>query len=161
LLVAPRAELPDRCVKCNVAHDVQKKTFRLAWSPGWSYILFVPGVLLGLLPGALVLMLFQRKLSVQIGVCRRHVSARRKAILYAWIGSIAAVGLMIYGFSLDNSTMIAVAVPAGVGFLLASLVYGIVGARIVWPKRIHDDLAWLKGASPEYLAALPEFTQLA
>lgn len=39
------------------------------------------------------------------------------------------------------------------------LFYLIVAARIIWPKKITRELAWIKGVTPEYFVGLPEFPE--
>ena len=38
----------------------------------------------------------------------------------------------------------------GIAVLIAALFYGILGSRIVYPKRIDNTYAWLRGAGTEF-----------
>ena len=51
------------------------------------------------------------------------------------------------------------AVPGTVVFL-AAVIYGIVGSRIVYPRKIDATYAWIKGAGSEFLESIDAETAM-
>jgi len=152
LVVASKAELPERCVKCNQPASGLIKRFRLAWYPPLVYLSLV----LGLIPFVILVLVLQHKMTVHAGVCPVCRSKRRRTMLVSWLGSIGGLILAIYAISVNGGWLIGI----GVALFLISLVYGVLASRIIWPKRIKDNLAWLNGAGPDFLSTLPEFDRL-
>lgn len=153
LIVTARAELPPRCVKCNVPTDeLMIRKFNLVWYPSIAYL----GLLLGALPFILLAIILQKKMSVFAAVCADHRRKRRYAMLFAWLGVLAALVMIIGGASSGKAAGAVIAV-GGVLVFLSAVLYGIIGSRLIWPKRINKQFAWIKGACPEYLATFPEF----
>lgn len=153
LVVGPNVQLPDRCVKCNAPADGQLRRFRMSWHSPAAYL----GLLLGLIPYILIAIILQKKLTVYAGVCDYHTRKRRMIIVGSILGCLAGLAVVIFafaGFRQPNGPLFL----GGMVLLLAAMVYGAVASRILWPKRIRKDLAWVKGACPDYLAAFPEYT---
>lgn len=150
LVVNAQAELPERCVKCNA--PAERRRFQLTWHTPLAYL----GLLGGLIPYIILALVLQKKLTVHVGVCRDHTRKRRRVILLGTLGFLAGLGLLIFGgISLRPPTS-GIVMLSGFVLLLGSAIYGAAASRIVWPKKIVNQVAWLKGAGPEYLAELPE-----
>jgi hypothetical protein len=147
-VVVPQAALPDRCVKCNAPAEGFRKRMRLAWHSPLAYL----GLLFGLLPYIVIALMLTRRLTVEVGVCQAHMKRRRLAIAVGWLGSLLGFVVLFVGAANDSGPIILI----GIVLLLGSIVYGILASRIVWPTKIENKVAWVKGACPEYLAALPE-----
>ena len=152
LVVTPGVQLPDRCVKCNSPASGYGKRLRLAWHSPLAFL----ALLGGLLPYIIVALILTKRLTVYVGVCPRHRRRRWAGIVAGWLGFILGFLLCVVGASARAPTG-AWAFVMGMVMILLSLVAGIVGSRIVWPKRIGDNLAWIKGVDPEYLAGFPDF----
>ncbi len=149
LVVGHNTQLPARCVKCNAPTEQPLKRMRLSWYSPVAYL----GLLLGLLPFAIIAVITQKKMTIHIGICDYHRYQRRMGILVGVSGTFLGIGLFIGGGLAD----IALAVP-GILVILGSLVICMRKTRIVWPKRIDKQFAKLHGACPEYLAELQEFS---
>jgi hypothetical protein len=152
LVVASGAELSDRCIKCNAPANGYRKKVTLSWHSPLAFL----ALLGGLLPYIIVAVILTRRVTVRVGVCQRHRRRRLLAILFGWLGCLTAIGLFVVG-TLARSNAGAWAFIAGMLLLLFSLIGGLLGSRIVTPKRIRDRLAWVKGVDPVYLGEFPEF----
>lgn len=155
LLAAKGTEFPDRCIKCNAPAEGYRLKRTLYWHPGWYYLT----LLINLIVYAIVAMIVRKTAKLAVPLCPRHRSARTRDILIAWVGSLAAIGLIValigYRESLPQS-MTGPTILVAVVLVLVSIIYGATRARIIVPKRINDYMAWVKGASPEFLATLPD-----
>ena len=152
LVVAPGVQLPDRCVKCNSPANGYGKRLRLAWHSPLAFL----ALLGGLLPYVIVAIILTKRLTIYAGVCPRHRRRRLAGILVGWLGFALGFLVCVVGAS-ARAPAGAWAFIVGIVLILLSLVAGIVGSRIVWPRRIRDDRAWLNGVDPEYLCGFPEF----
>jgi hypothetical protein len=54
-----------------------------------------------------------------------------------------------------NASVILVVV--GIVTLLAGIIGGMIGSRVLVPKRIGRNFIWLKSLSPDYLATFPDW----
>jgi hypothetical protein len=100
---------------------------------------------------------FTSKLTVYLGVCKKHLDRRLSAILIGVVGAIGGIFLLVFrpGFQPASRPQL---FTGGALLLLGLgvLFYGLVALRIVWAKRICDDRVWIEGVCEEYLAELPE-----
>jgi hypothetical protein len=149
LIVAHKTALPDRCVKCNAPVDQERMRFRLSWYPPIA----LAGLLLGVLPFLLIVLVTRKKMTVHVGVCDQHRARRRLGLWVGYLGALAGIGLMIV--SATSGTVNGWLFLGGITVLAATVIYVIRTTPIIRPKRIDKQLAWLRGACPEYLAALP------
>jgi dienelactone hydrolase len=153
LVVSHEAELPDRCVKCNARVGNQRMRRKLAWHSPVAFL----GLFLGLLPYIILALMMTKRLTLYVGVCEQHRSKRRNAILVGYVGFFAGFFLMIFFGVVASRGGSALLILIGFVLLLVALFYGMLASRVVWPKKIDKDLAWVKGACPEYLAHFPEY----
>ena len=154
------AQSPTHCIRCN-APGVRKTTQKLNWYPPALALT----LLLGVVPGALLITLMQKKATIDLYLCQRHNRS--------WIRNrfMAAVIWLLAAGSTTTSVVLAMLVgrmprarDIAPGFLLAGIVFFMLGL-IAWPlvapiidvKRINKQFAWLRGASLELLDGLPEF----
>ncbi len=155
LVVVPNAQLPNRCVKCNGPTDANHIRFKMAWHSPVAYF----GLLLGLIPYIILAIVLQKKLTVDVSVCGHHRRRRRNAVWMAWLGAVAAFVLMILGGASLRQPASGMSIVAGFALLIFSIFYGVLAFRIIWPKRIDGQRAWVKGVCREYLATFPEYMQ--
>ena len=155
LVVRKGSVLPARCVKCNEPVEGKRKRQTLYWCSPWVYLLVISPLIL-----VIVYMIIRQSIVVQTAVCRQHRSQRNRVILVAWLLVFGGVGLIILGGTMmDNHRPNDLGLPlilAGCVLVVAGPIYGVTAARLQWAKRIDSYFAWLKGASPDYLAELPE-----
>jgi len=148
LLVVPRdAKLPPYCVKCGQpAEKYIRKTF--GWHQPWLYLLIFLGVLLY----AIVATIVMKRQRVEVPLCATHRKRRTGFLLAGWLLLAGFIPLGVIVGSLGPGDDM-----AGVGFLvgfvafIASLVFFVLGARLLVPKNIDDYQATFAGASPVFL----------
>ncbi|HTN74874.1 MAG TPA: hypothetical protein VL096_06490 [Pirellulaceae bacterium] len=155
LVMRKDALLPDRCVKSNQPTKRRLKR-NLVWYPKWLLITLLGGWL----PYVILVLVLQKKATIQIGLTEEWLSRRWQRIGIAW-------GLVLLGFALfaggiamlDQVEVLGgVMMLSAIFMLLGGAIYGLMSARMVYPKKIDDRFVWLQGVAPEYLAELPIWT---
>lgn len=161
LLMTKGAEFPDRCVKCNAPAEGYRLKRDLSWHTPWLYLLiFFPGLLVYVI----VALIVRDTAKIYVPLCPRHRSARRNAITFGWLGSLAGIAMIIGAGVMSDSLPEAYTVPMVVGglvLLLLSMVLGAIFSRVVTPSKIDKTMVWLKDISPEFLDSLPDSTTYA
>ena len=152
LVVDHGTELPPLCIKCGVETIDRAKKVKLIRYPWRTYV----GLLLGVIPFLLLVIITQRRATIFAHICDYHRARRRNIILGSWIGVLLGCGVIIFaGGSRDDTA--AVFFVLGILLVLGSVIVGITMSQLLTPSRIVKGRAWLRGASPEFLATLPEF----
>ncbi len=152
LVVTHNANLPRLCVKCNQPVDEYRKRFKLSWYSPLAYLALLGGIL----PFVIVVIVIQKKMALNVSICADHRRKRLIAILVGWLGALAGITMLIAG-PIMGGDGVPLWVIGGIVVLLASMVYGIIASRVIWPKRIDAHLSWINGVCPDFLANLPEF----
>ena len=153
LVVGHKAELPNRCVKCNAQIERERKRYNLTWHSRLAFL----GLLLGLIPYVLIALATQRKLTAHVGVCDEHRRKRRNAVLLGLLGMVVGLVIIVIGAMLRRQpTATFWLIVGGVVFSFVALCYASFASRVIWPRKIDRKLAWIEGAGEEYLAALPD-----
>jgi len=159
LIIAPRnARLPMRCVKCNepIDYNEAKKVDMY-----WQHPAYYACLLLGLLPGAIVLMCVRKKAEITFGICRSHRANRRNKVLIGWMIALIGLGLLVLAFlsmgsdEWRHSPLVPDAVFAGIVLILASLIWAAVAISAISVRRISGDRVWISGAGEQFLGSLP------
>ncbi|MES1175314.1 MAG: hypothetical protein ABUL62_13420 [Myxococcales bacterium] len=132
------AAFPPRCVVCNES-AVKRLKRRAFWHPPGYFALLVVGVWIYVIVSLIV----RKRADFDVGLCQRHVERRRNGMLIGWIGSIACFIAAIA----TASQYPVLAVLFGLG-CLGSIIAGAVMVRVVTPKRIDKQYAWLKFDKP-------------
>ena len=147
LCTIDKAILPQRCIKCNSEEDVRMKRKQFTWAPPIVYL----GLLGGLLPCIILLLILQKKATITYGLCAAH---RRKRLNNVWI-SLSIFGLAIACFV--GAALLEMAALVVLGFLaiLAMLIFIAVAGPVLKPQRIDKGVAEFKGCGTDFLAALP------
>jgi hypothetical protein len=154
LFVCKGSALPKRCVKCNEpAHRLRKHI--LHWhEPDFYFLLLLsPFVYL------IVMQKVRQSASLSIGVCRRHLAQRSRIWSIALLLIVGGLAMIFLAACLRGPARQDFALPVllfGVAMITVGVCYGIIWSRLLWAKRIDADFAWINGASPEFLASLPE-----
>lgn len=155
LVFSRNTRFPPCCIKCGAASSTElRKT--LVWHPQWLYVLILfPGWLIYLI----VALAMQKKAEVALPLCQHHHDRRRRWMVGAW--STALLGLCVMfavpamASSNDHSDLMCAGLCGGFGLILAALVGGIFGARVVYPTHIDDQTVRVKGAGRQFLAMAP------
>ena len=155
LIMTKNAELPDRCLKCNLPADCWKIERKLRWHKPFWYLL----VLLNLFLYVLVAMLVHKTAKLRIPLCERHRRRRRLRIVSAWrlvLAGVVTILVAIIVLSSSPDTGIAVPVICSGGvLLLVGMIMGIVGSEVATVQKIDERFVWLTKVAPEFLAELP------
>jgi hypothetical protein len=122
---------------------------RFYWHHPALYLVVLPGLLLY----PIVALFFRRRTPVTLGLCARHLQRRRASVALAFAGAVLGVGAIAIGVQSDLLPL----TFAGVAVLLASLIAGILGARLLVVTRIGENYTRFRGAGTDFLATLPAF----
>jgi hypothetical protein len=143
--------LPQRCLKCNSDTNEPPLKRNLYWHPPFYYIL----VIVSLILYVIVAVIIRKKAIVNAYLCADHLRRRRNFIIGGWVGTAAALGIVIAGMAMNSGPL-----TVGGFFLLpVAIITGIAGANVMRAARINKDkIVWLKGAGKDFLASLPTWT---
>ena len=151
LVMRHDAGLPPRCVKCNAPSVLPMKPRKVYWHHWGIYAVLLLNVILY----AIVALAARRKATVTPGLCAQHTRKRRYFIAGAWLGVVAGMVVLIGGSQMGDVG--GWVMSGGTLLLLASIVFGMIGGRIVWAKHISKEYTRLKGCGPQFLDSLPQF----
>lgn len=151
LRVRKDAVLPDRCLKCNEPAEGYQFKRSLTWASPYYAVLILCGVLIFVL----VYLVMSRRGKVTVGLCPLHRRKRKRAMMWGWLSVLAAI-VSIIAVGVVPEQFAPVAVGSGVLLLLAGLIGGMLGSRILVPVRIDKHFIWLSKVSPAYLATFPD-----
>ncbi len=153
LLVMHRnAPLPPRCVKTN-----QPATGQLKRKLYWHHPAVYAALLANIILYAILAAVLSKRATITIGLSEAGFAKRRRVMLISWIGVLGSVGAFVAGIALnpDQNDVAPWLLLAGFLGFLGFLIFGLVAARLVTPKKMDDNYIWLKGVHPEYLDQLP------
>ena len=151
LVMRKDAQLPDRCIKTNQPANGKRFKSELYWHEPWIYLLCLIGVLIYLI----VALILRKKAIVHFGVTEAVLQKRTKVI---W-GSTILGGVGLIPMFMASAIQSVSLVFLGLGFLLGSLIWVSISATLIRAERIEEDYVWIRGASKEYLALLPEWNK--
>lgn len=144
LLVRPGADLPKYCVKCGrPAREYRQRVFY--WHSPWLYLL----ILLHMFIYVIVAVIVRKPAAHRVGLCLEHGRRRRNFVVMAWLSLVPLAA----GFLAGGAAMISLGMLAFVVLLL----WGLLGMRILNPRRIDTELAVYRGAATAFLARLPRY----
>jgi len=158
LVVPPNGGIShSRCVICGDTQNVGFKQKDFTFVPSWCYIF----LLVGLLPGAIICTIMQKKSSVALPICPRCRSSWTSATAVSWLfGLFGLVGCPWAGFYIG--TMIERrdgGLFGGFAGFFAWLI-GIVLIQVLWMtrtsvscKRIDEQGTWLALPNPAAIQA--------
>jgi hypothetical protein len=147
-------QLPGRCVACNQeTPDRWQKTFYWA-PPGLRFL-----ILLNVIIYAIVMLVVRKRADLAVPLCPEHNEKRQRGTTQGWIALLVGIGFLIASFATMSTNDDGV--KFGLLFLLglALIITGSVlttRAIPLQPKKIDDYYVWMKKASPELLATLPQ-----
>jgi hypothetical protein len=136
MLVAPRESmLPPRCVKCG-ANATERQSIKLFWHNPWWYLL----ILFHLAVYLIVSLAIRKKAVLEVGLCVRHATRRRRLRLVGTIMMLGGVGASFIAFPLG--------LLAGIFVLFIGALVFIGGSRLVIARRMDDHFVWLDRVHP-------------
>jgi hypothetical protein len=148
LVMAPDAVLPDRCVKTDLPANGRTSDVGLLWHDPRVYWLLVLNPIVYLVVARAV----GTSVVVMVPVTEAALAAARRArrLVAALLASGATAWVC--------AALLARAELFWLGFALMALsipVY-LLGARFIRVHRLEGERVWIAGASPGFLARLPE-----
>lgn len=144
--------LPPNCVACNTPTDIWLKRNLFWHSPLWYILVISPLIYI------VAAMIVRQTAKIHVGICPRHRSRRRWAILIGWGGFFLGIVIMIMSAAVRSDQARTAILLLGVAVMVGSILYGIVRSQIVTPQRIDRDHVRLKGISTGMLDELPDWT---
>ena len=150
LVTSLDAVMPERCVKCNEPADEPTKARKVFWHHPLIYLL----VLLNVVLYAVVALIVRKKVIVAAGLCADHKARRKRSVMLTWAGVLGGIVVMYVGAS---SSMGVLGVGLGILLILASLLVGLIFARIVHAQKIDNSYVRLRGCGTPFLDSLPPF----
>ncbi|MDP1561782.1 MAG: hypothetical protein Q8M16_10320 [Pirellulaceae bacterium] len=152
LVMDKRAPLPPRCVKSNVP---TQRTLKRSLS--WHHPMIFISILAGLLIYVILALVLRKTATIYIGLSDEWFAKRRMAIFVGWTTVLASIGMFVAALALsDRTNNLIILLPISVLVFLIGAFYGLIGSRMVSPKKITETHVWLKGVHPDFLAELPE-----
>lgn len=150
LIMSKDAQLPARCIKCNLPATGPRLKKKLGWHHPAIYLL----ILVALLIYFVVAMILRKTATVELGLCEEHrAKHRRNVLISALLISFGIGGFILTILGADNNFAL-----LGILLLLVGTIYAVVTVRIVSVVKIDDKFAWLKGFNKDYLDELPQWT---
>lgn len=142
-------DLPPLCARCGrPAVDRVERAF--AWHPPWLGVF----ILLGVLPGVVLMIYHTRRRTVRLPMCDRHRRHWKNPALATLIGLPVCVALMPLGAVVFRTPGVTV---AGVYLFLAGVVgIAVWNGRLIRPDRIDADGIVLAGVHQEFADAVKE-----
>lgn len=146
------SNLPARCVKCNAPTEYRLRR-ELSWFHPACWILAI----LAMVIFVIVIIATRKYAIVNLGLCNIHRARRRKAIWIAWLIVATALGCLVLAVALDinRAEVNFFLFLSGLVLFFVGVIYGSARAKVLKPHKINKYFAWLKGASPDFLAELP------
>jgi hypothetical protein len=151
LVVRKGAELPDRCLRCNAPAE----GYRFSRSLSWLNSLWLLTILISPLILIIVYFGLRKRGRVTVGLCTHHQNVRRRATALGLLIVLAGVGLIAAGAARPG--LAPGLESAGILLVVLGMIGGMVGSRVLVPRRIDKHFIWLGRVSPEFLAAYPEW----
>ena len=148
LVMAKRAPLPERCVKCNAPTRYKLKR-NLRWHHPALYLVIFAGVLLYFI----LSLVLSKSATIHVGLCDTHAATRKKDMLITCLLVLLSFGCFFLAAAAEEMSFVLV----GIFVLLGAIIYGIVRARVVAPQKIDDHYVWLAGVDDDYLKQFPEW----
>lgn len=125
---------------------------KFTWHSPWLLLMIIfPGLLIY----AIVALVVQKKMELNVPLCEEHHGERKRYNIIGGVllGAILPVALIgANSQSLDGTVVTLV----GMIMFLASLIFFVRGGRYIRPTRIDDQQAILAGAGMAFLNALPD-----
>jgi hypothetical protein len=142
------ALFPPRCYKCNApvsGAPIKTKLY-------WHNPLYLLTIFISIIVYIIVALIVRKRATIEVFVCPEHRHRRRMAVIVCWVLLILGVVLIASGLANTNTAWI-----SGIGLLvlIAGIVAGMGWGRLVIPRRIKDNVVWMRGAGKEFCASLP------
>ena len=140
--------LPNHCcVKCDQPADAKPLRKKFSWHHPALALL----ILVAILIYVIVALIVRKSATVTMPLCQRHRARRARAIWTSWGMFFGGIGAIVAAINFENGWV----ALFGALTLLTSIIVAVAGTQIITPKKIDEQYAWFRGASPAYLSGLP------
>ena len=147
LVMAKKALLPQRCVKCNApTRNTLKRNLR------WHHPALYLSILGSLLLYLILAMVLSKSATIHVGLCPTHVAARKRDIIISCFFVLLSFASFFVAAQMEDMTFVFV----GSVVFLVGVIYGIVRTKVVAPQKIDERYVWLTGVDADYLRQFPE-----
>ena len=161
LVMAFNAIPPNRCVKTNRPTNGSRFTKKFVWYSRAAQFWIAFWVLL-CFPVAIIVDHRMRKTAiVEVGISSEILKRRWRNIIVALgmaLGSCVFIFLSANPQLVPSSLAPEAVLLLGILLLPASLLWGVIGARIVRVAKIDGNYIWLNGVCEEFLNQFPNWT---
>jgi len=150
LVMALEAVLPDRCIVCNASADGRRFPLTISYNHKLSKAALLVGVA----------SVSYKEVKLPVGLCATHVSGQQ---LNVFLGIGVMIAGLVVAFAAIFSFTSAKTVSGPIIVMMLGFIVSMLGAVLMShnPLEIedaNDACFWIKGASPEFLANLPQWT---
>ncbi len=152
LVMSHDGVFPDRCVRCNRPADGYRLKRTLHWHNPWLLLLFLANALIYVV----VAMIAQKKVTITVGLCRKHRRMRRFFLSVNALVFAAAVAALYCGLAMGSSDLRVLGGQLFVAFFFTTLAALLSGAQVVYVKKIDDRHARVGGVKKAFLEQLDE-----
>ncbi len=149
LVMTRHAALPARCMKCNLPTEGVTLRRKLSWHPWYFYML----IFINLLIYLVIALIVRKTATVNLPICPRHRSQRRRSIAIGWLLGLGSIGVFLTTLAIGGNELVALGLCLIV--LITGLVIGVAGTQFAVARKIDKQFIWLKNVNPNFLAALP------
>jgi len=148
LVMAKRAPLPERCVKCNAPTRYKLKR-NLRWHHPALYI----SILGSLLLYVVLSLVLSKSATIHVGLCETHLAARKRDIIITCFLVLVSLAGFYFAAVTEDINLFFV----GAIVFLGGVIYGVIQTRVVVPQKIDDRFVWLTGVNDNYLQQFPQW----
>ena len=127
LVMAKRAPLPERCVKCNAPTRYKLKR-NLRWHHPALYLVIFAGVLLYFI----LSLVLSKSATVHVGLCETHVATRKRDMLITCVLVLLSFGCFFLAAAAEEMTFLFV----GIFVLLGAIIYGIARPELFRRRKL-------------------------
>ena len=145
----PDVEWPGRCFKCN-ADTNNKKKVNVAYVNPWIFL----SILLSPLITVILVVIFQKKYSIDLPICEMHIKKRKRFSIIQWSMAALTLASFVVGAVTESKIILVISVV----LLLAVVVLAIYG-RLVYIARRKKENLWVVGTGKDFRASLPDFVR--
>ena len=149
--------LPKVCCRCGMPAEAEKRV-SFAWTPPWTLILILAGVLIYII----VAMILRKTRVVYLPVCEEHNSYWKAPELFlglSLLGTIVGIigGIALFSGNPNTADYVAFVVLGALFWFVVSLIISIVWQqRYIRVTEITDREIRLKNVHPDFIEALEQ-----
>ena len=141
LVLRKDGHLPPQCVRCNSIDGVEQIKMSLGYYPKYNLALLLVGFV------------YYKTFKLEISLCERDKSSRRKSVIVAVLLLVGGIIAIVFSRNHSGFVLIGGLVMVAVGSILAT-----IPGTPVSIEKVEKPYIWIKGVSRDYLAGLPQWS---